>query len=470
MRARAASLSAVLLLVGAGGCSAITSTDPTDLEPGMPGADAGPGPDAGPPPDGGTDGGPGGCEGLPRCEGATLVRCEDGEPAREDCPVTCLDGDGAPRCGRMIPSNVEAGLWDREAEDLDLRSGEFGFDTGECRAEGADSEVVRIDDGIEVCVLMVHDFRIRRDAVLQLSGERPFVLMASGEVRIEGDVDARARRDQPGPGGFPGGVRERIDGGGRGGGGGGVHENSFDDGGGGGGALCGEGGPGGGGGEAPGGEGGVPLPGGWELEPLVGGSGGGRGRGLFVSPAPGDTNAGLGGAGGGAVQISALGSIGLAGAILAGGGGGSPGANRFGSGANWGSGGGGGSGGAVLLEAPEVHFDGGRIEAPGGGGGGSADSTGNGEAGQDGWMVDGRASGGVGAPGTLAGDGGDSGGGGDLEGLAGQMIDEGSGNGGGGGGGAGCILLRTADAEVSGTEQVNPSAGPGYRVLRVRTD
>jgi hypothetical protein len=413
---------------------------------------------------------PPGCEFDRRCEDDTLVVCDAGTQTRVPCRLGCTDGDGGATCREMIPSNVEPSLWMADAEDVTIES-RVGLNTTDCSPTSAIATVVRQVDGPELCVLSTGAFRITEDGTLFVHGSRPLVIMAAGDVRIDGLLDASATDVEAGPGGYRGGSEggavEMWGGDGPHGGEVGAHEGSFDDGGGGGGGFCGAGGAGGAGGTIPalGGAGGGTAPLSWELSPLYGGSGGGRGRGAFLSTG---TNAGFGGAGGGALQISTRSRIRISGQILVGGGGGLPGQNLFGTTQNWGSGGGAGSGGAVLLEASEVEIDAGRIIAAGGGGGGSAGSR-SGLPGQDGRAAGlGRADGGAGDD-VLGADGGDGSSPTELSGEQGGQNPRLNGNGAGGGGGAGCILIRTADATLEGSPEAHPSVAPAYRQLVVRT-
>jgi hypothetical protein len=103
-----------------------------------------------------------------------------------------------------------------------------------------------------------------------------------------------------------------------------------------------------------------------ELVSLRGGSGGGGGD---DSSSAMDVR--FGGAGGGALQLSALGNLNFDGTVAAGGGGGRT------SEGNWRSGAGGGSGGAVYLESPSITLGASSgLYANGGGGGSTSPGTG----------------------------------------------------------------------------------------------
>ncbi|UJR81571.1 Glycine-rich cell wall structural protein [Sandaracinus amylolyticus] len=457
-----------VLALGGPGCSTIVDPDEGRLDPPT-GSDGGgvdggavdgggdPGVDGGPPP---IDGG-GGC--VPSCEGSTLTRCEGDRPVVETCTLPCAT-EGA-RCGEMIPSNVSAELWTSEARDV-VVAGTARFDTSTCMSTMSLAGVVPQGAGPSVCVLQVRNLRVESGAELSVTGSLPLAILATGDVEIRGTLDASAALERPGPGGGAGGRPGAIDGSGWGPGRGGARMGSFDDGGGGGGGLCGAGGSGGAGGDAAGGMGGAATDA-QLLIPLRGGSGGGLGLGATGGGAGATGTFGLGGAGGGGVQISALGRIRIEGAILVGGGGGR--AGRSVESGNWGAGGGGGSGGGILLEAPEVVFEGSAtLGATGGGGGGSASALVSGDDGEDGRVSLTSASGGEGGGAEYGAAGGDSGGGEVLEGRDGESNETRSANGGGGGGGAGCIVVRTAEGTLPpGIEDGWSPSADGVFVARV---
>ena len=473
------------LLIGTG-CSALINPDTDRLgtdpeggedagvvtlmdagEPPPPGTDAGeppPGTDAGGPPPG-TDAG---C--VAGCSGGTLTTC-DGDVVT--CPLGCAP-TGDARCAEMIPSNVEPSLWRADARDVIAEPlGEpLYFDTSRCMARMADSMVVpQAGDAPEICVLMVRDFIVRRNAGMIIRGDRPVAILATGDVIIEEDgyIEASGRGEAPGPGGARGGNVREENGKGAGAGIAGDREGMFSDGGGGGGAFCGDGGDGGDGGSAGGGNGGGASSGVNFLQPLRGGSGGGIGTGGPGTSSTDPGNIGLGGAGGGALQISALGEIRIDGFILAGGGGGGGGGRGDG---NWGAGGGGGSGGGVLLEAPTIVVAAtAGVTTSGGGGAGSASSSGPGADGQDGAMTLGRADGGASGGTDFGASGGDSGGGGDPDGLDGDDNSRSGANGGGGGGGVGCVVYRTADGDLpaNASDRTSGSSGPSLMNAEILT-
>jgi hypothetical protein len=285
-------------------------------------------------------------------------------------------------------------------------------------------------DGPELAVLHVEEFGIQSGTVA-VRGTRPLVIIARGEIRLAGMLEAGARGIEAGPGGSGPGVGAAAGGAGRhagdsqdGGGGGGGHGSAggvggsgvcVDD-------VCGSGGPGG------------VVAGTAELAVLAGGSGGGSGSIRTLSdtclPAPG-------GAGGGAVQLTSMDRIRIepGGGVHVGGGGGSGGALDPPCDDN-GGGGGGGAGGAIFLQAPEVENRG--VLAANGGGGGSG-ASGSHFPGQDALPAAQSASGG-----QQAEDFGFAGGCGAAL-VTGCVLDGsgGNGNAGGGGGGVGRIVIAT---------------------------
>lgn len=397
------------------------------------------------------------------CRGDQLITHDvQGNEVAVDCPLGCNDAVHPNRCFVLDPSNLDAAskaflcsggqklVISRDAT-LDTARGEVRLDE-----ELVAAERFRIQEQTPpapaLAVFAFSSVRIEAGARLAVSGPHALVLLACGELRIEGTLDGSASAGQMladgtaipgggGPGGGRGGWRESPDGlgPGAGRGGGGAACDVLCDAGGGGGGF---GGPGGTGGAAcepascgrEGGQGGGEV-GAAELTPLWAGSGGGAG---------GDPSGGPGGGGGGAIQLGSNQSIvvGAAGRIRVAGGGGAGGHDGQDSSA----GGGGGSGGAVLLEAPSVEVKG-RIAANGGGGGaGFGDNLGYTDrvaaSGADGSADSLRAAG-------AAGEG--LGGGGGLGGAASQL-GGGDGqrnqNGGGGGGGAGRIAIRSESGRV----------------------
>lgn len=289
----------------------------------------------------------------------------------------------------------------------------------------------------EWAVLSVRDFTAAAD--VKIHGGRAFLLIATGEVKLDAVMHAEAVLRVPGPGGqFTGmGV-----------GGDGKSNGPADSGGGG----AGHGVVGAAGGDSMattnnqgGAGGGVYTP------ELAGGSGGGNGAGLTPSfpaqPCPANQGWSAGGAGGGVVQISAKLNLDISetGGINVGGGGG-----RGGCGESASSGGGGGSGGTIWLESPTMRIVG-RLAANGGGGGSGGRNSvtqDDGNDGQGGRLDLMPAAGGPRPPGSGGGAGG-AGGVLNVDAAPGQKET----NGGGGGGAVGRIRLRT--------RAVSPTTAPG---------
>lgn len=355
--------------------------------------------------------------GLCVAEGQDPATCAAPEDAQVDAPLParCAGLGGPP----PLLSNVDVcALEFQPAQIIDwvIESGDrYEISNGELRVEPPSGSrpflqptTRQLDpSGIAVAVIVVKDLVLRPNADLVIDGEQPLVIVAFGEVEIEGRITYHDAVKQPcadGAGG-PGGPAVGGQGGGGGGGFGGTGRA---------GGLT----------SAPGQREGNP-----QLVPLRGGCPGGGGGGTTTSP---------GGHGGGALQISAR-SITLAsGSIVdvAGRGG------EGGAAITSGGGGGGGSGGALLLEAPSVtRPDGAVLCLGGGGGGGGGGTTMAGTAGSGTGCLE-PAAGGVGLQG-----GGNGGAGGDLgvEAGEGDPPEPSAGGGaGGGGGGAGRLFVRTS--------------------------
>ncbi|NOY91512.1 MAG: hypothetical protein GXP55_09950, partial [Deltaproteobacteria bacterium] len=160
---------------------------------------------------------------------------DSGVDAGPSCPASCALGcpSGLSRCYEVVPSNVPATLFDPGASDLVLEGDTARFiDTSACAVAGVATHVVPLSDSIEACVAVVRDLRIGPAATLFVAGARPFILLAAGDVTIQGTLDASADLDEPGPGGALGGVEDPRDGRGVSGGEGGEHvRGTFQDGG-----------------------------------------------------------------------------------------------------------------------------------------------------------------------------------------------------------------------------------------------
>lgn len=339
--------------------------------------------------------------------------------------------------------------------DLQLADGEIDTTALSYGAEvdGVVFEAVAQLGGPELAVLRVRSLVV--DGTTVVTGSRPLLIVASGDITISGALDASARRATPGPGGA-----QPASGDGQGGDG--AHTGLFRDSGGGG---AGFGTDGGRGGDAscpnsmcPPLAGGLGGMGGGDLVALLrGGSGGG----VPAMIACGQATAG---AGGGAIQLSTPGSITVLvdGQLVAGGGGGGGGVNCMQTGMNWGAGAGGGSGGAIVLQGFMVVVAGTVAANGGAGGSGAGDPSGVGTTvgtrGIDG--LDGPASGKSATGGTSVGKwsaiGGDGGS------VTAPPLDGGTdlqdnGNGGGGGGAAGKILV-VGTLQTTGTISPAPLA------------
>lgn len=384
--------------------------------------------------------------------------------AEEDAPAPEEDA------GVLAPSNVAVGF---EA-DAGLRDFPITVSLISTGVGGAPPSLVPLPSnaptialettltGETVAVLRVHDFTVATD--LDVVGEHPLVVIATGDVRIDAVVKAGVDSlGGPGPGGFFGGQGPGKGGDGAGGTGSGSAAANANSGGGGGG----HGAPGGVGGDSSsagtvGGLAGTMYPASMDDVRLVGGAGGGSG---IPNEA---TCSAPGGSGGGALQISALGPIvvGAAGRLDVGGGGGSGGCQNGGV---LGSGAGGGAGGLILLESRQLRIEG-FVSANGGGGGGGATSGKSGQPGAVGPRaadvaaggtsgVVGSYVGGVGGAAVPGADGGVDGGAANVPPGKGD-VGAASGEGAGGGGAYGRILLRSRSAGITilGTGGVSPTA------------
>ena len=343
-----------------------------------------------------------------------------------------------------IPASVETigGL------DVTLPNGtviDTGAGTITPSVAGAQIEIVAQEpSGDGLALIRARSITIASGATVRVVGSnqtpRPLVLFAD-RITIAGTLDGGAKRAVPGPGGRASG--------GPGLGADGEHRDTFHDSGGGGGAYAVAASAGGDAGttcgtQANGGNGGAVF-GLASLDVLAGGAAGGAGASLVCT-------LGAPGAGGGAIQLSALTRLEITGAVTVGGGGGGGGINCGGS--DTGGGSGGGSGGALYLDAPAIVLSG-IVAAHGGGGGGGASSPGsNGGFGGDAAASLAQATGGIsgGSYGTVGGKGAT----GALASTAGgnQGCD---GNGAGGGGSVGRIVIHAPGAVTGGGMQ-SPTA------------
>ncbi|MBS1118976.1 MAG: hypothetical protein H6Q90_1204 [Deltaproteobacteria bacterium] len=308
-------------------------------------------------------------------------------------------------------------------------------------------QVAQDPGGSSLMVIHADVFTVTVGSVVRVVGTRPLVIVAR-TISIAGVLDASANTSTRGAGGHATG-----DGNPAGGGSAGAHVDPFHDSGGGGGgfgATAARGGSAGTNqlclaGEATGGPPGDVL----DLPAIVVLQGGGAGGAGSPGDCPAASNA-PGGAGGGAIQLSATETLVISGIVHAGGGGGTGGV--FCNTVDSGSGGGGGAGGAIYLDAPAIAFTGALLANGGGGGGGGCAPDG---AGSDG--ADGSATGAVATGGNAGGGCGTLGGNGGTNATApGAGLDQScDGNAGGGGGAVGRIVAR---GTVTGAGQVSPSA------------
>ncbi|MBP9169191.1 MAG: hypothetical protein KBG48_17470 [Kofleriaceae bacterium] len=399
---------------------------------------------------------------TPSCSGFILTTCGPTGPVTTDCPAGC---DGAALVCRVFQPSNDVPTAEALASTTDLtvpagRAFVFNSDTGEILswAHGAggytDRQLVRpggdgVMNGIayrgvtqaEVGAPVIGTWSVRSfsmpDATswVDLRGARAAAIVSAGPVVVRGWIDAGGGYDLmgggcqicPGAGGGRGATGTTAATGcapgGNGTGGSGPTQET----GGAGGGMSVPGGAGGGGplGTA------IATCAPATLDPLIGGSGGGRGH--------NQTPIALGGGGGGAFQLVSLTSLTVEGAgalIDAAGEGGDGSSDDPTTG-----GGGGGAGGALLLEAPSVTVAAEAIVTANGGGGGAGNTT---DAGEDGRNDATPAAGGTAPDGTTTSGG--AGGAGGTGTGAGTNPGAGRGGvdgGGGGGGAAGRIRVNS---------------------------
>lgn len=286
------------------------------------------------------------------------------------------------------------------------------------------------DDGANVLVVQVHNLVLEEAAaILNVFGDRPLVIVATGTVTLSARLDVSANGHNPGSGGFNAG---------EGTGEAGVEGGTTGDGGGGGGSFQTKGGTGG---DPGGGKEGKTYGAATRLE---GGSGGG------LPSKPGTCDVAPGG-GGGAVQITAAVSITIdgMGRINVGGGGGAGGVACTTGGVDGSGGAGGGAGGMIYLQSPLLLGSSAGVLGALGGGGGEGASLGGTVAGDPG---DDATTSTPGVGGSNTGSTGGEGGAGALDGGGVDADDPGGdNNGGGGGGGAGWIFYSTSGAAPAWT-------------------
>ncbi len=375
----------------------------------------------------------------------------------EVCPIGCA-ATPAPHCGALAPSNVPAAKLDellpQATGSVTAPSGNFEIDTdtGLVAMAGGANPFAMPGTRFEtlegnLSVLVVDSFVVPPSATLRGTGTRGLIIVARGEIDVQGTLDFSAGCSLggpvtprcPGPGGGKGGAFNVLTKG---------CAPGFNG--------AGKGGGAGGGFATMGGVGGLgttaataselTMCGDETLDPLVGGSGGGAGA--MNSDADG-------GGGGGAVQLSAFGRVRVLGRIFVGGGGGGGSAGNNG-------GGGGGAGGAVLIEGDTVLLDSAVLIATGGGGGGGRTGSPGSSARVDGSVAPGGASGGGGEGGdgataTLAAEAGAAGGG---------MMNIDGGGGGGGGLGRIRINVRGGGFSVPGTANAAGAVSTGAYPIR----
>lgn len=243
------------------------------------------------------------------------------------------------------PANFTEGqLADLAATDVEIgcqatlstgaEGGQVAFDSG-CQVALPSFRVITMSGGGSAVVLHARTFLVSDAGALTVEGDRPLIIAARGEARVDGLIVSFAGAERA--------CAPPADGVTSGGGGGGFGR---------------PGGKGTASSSTPGAEASGQAPSGTEdIVPLRGGCRGGSGGPASAS--------GAGGRGGGAFQLSAVGTVTVNGRVAAPGRGGAGGLNEASVG-----GGGGGSGGALLLEGRGIVVGpSGRLTVNGGGGG-----------------------------------------------------------------------------------------------------
>ncbi len=385
-------------------------------------------------------------------------------PAGSDAPMI----DGRPDApGNMIASNGVVGTFPPGGIDV-LISGiaTFNTDTGEITGSYTRSAGTGAINGVDfetatymsapLGVFSFHRLTVSSTGHVHFTGVAAAVFVVAVTAQVDGEIDGSGGscggpHSCPGPGGGHGGTSATAALG-CGPGGAGVHDagtTADTGGGGGGGAIAGAaGGSETGSATYVGGAAGAACVTA-DLQPLVGGSGGGIGS-------PGDAAiTPAGGGGGGAFQLTSFGSISITGRLGFNGAGGVGGPASTATDA--GAGAGGGAGGGILLEAPTLTISQTAIlAANGGGGGGGGYLTTAGSTGTAGGDTATAAMGGAAASPGLG-----TGGNGAAAALAPTKGGNDMFNAGGGGGAVGAIYLRSTTPMVSSTATISPAAGTG---------
>ncbi len=310
--------------------------------------------------------------------------------------------------------------------------------------------------GPMVRVISARSLRIDAGAMVRITGSRPVIFVVHGDALIDGVLDVSARVDSagststPGPGGNDPTLCASATGG--------AGQSSSGTGGGGGGAGGAYGGDGGDGGDGQGsGHGAKGTKGAKTSDPLLvplrGGCAGGKGGDDSVGAID---EGGRAGDGGGALEITARGTIVIGGSVMANG---SSGAAGGGITPVRAGGGGGGAGGALLLDGETITLrPTATLCANGGGGGEGGQLASTSSPGAAPTCTTARALGGAIQP--DAGDGGDGGAGAGVN-ATGATNGASNAGGGGGGGGAGRTRFRgrAQAATIDAAATVSPLPG-----------
>ncbi|HEX7478112.1 MAG TPA: C-type lectin domain-containing protein [Polyangiales bacterium] len=310
--------------------------------------------------------------------------------------------------------------------------------------------------GPNVMVVRLKGLTVSSNHVLKLTGDKPIVVLVSGNVLVDsgGKIDASATNTTAGPGGN---LASQCSGA-TGGDGRAATSASDDSDGGGGGAFGTAGGRGGrGNGRTSGGGTAGAVSADTDLQPLRGGCAGGRG---------GNSNNAAAGGGGGAFQLSASGTITIGtgtntGYLIASGGAGK--GQPMNNNCEGDGGDGGGSGGGILLQASvPASFGSNGVARVHGGGAGGATECNTSTAGQAGHSADDSAANGGTGDGSAGGKGGLCRGLGCTTAATGLVGGDTALGAGGGGGGGGRIVGASAPPAPSSGCTFRAYGGHGY--------
>ncbi|MEM9865821.1 MAG: hypothetical protein AAF938_29715, partial [Myxococcota bacterium] len=137
----------------------------------------------------------------------TIQTCPGGVPTRTPCPVDCVDTGGTARCRDLAPTNVPRDVFDSGADQtLDFAPpGNWGdtpadiWDTSDCGSILGIGRALDLPERLGLCVVPFRNLTL--NGVVEVRGSRALVLVASGEMTINGIIRADAKGRPGGPGG-----------------------------------------------------------------------------------------------------------------------------------------------------------------------------------------------------------------------------------------------------------------------------